>query len=307
LALFAIPFLKLAIFTPAIAERVASTSILREPSLAVNLSGTYTDVYTIARHWMGKYLNYFDLRFWFWEGMQFTPPGYPDTGLLYAIDLPLFLFGLYHLVRSKNEKLKRLALFWFFAGPLSASFTMNEQHPLRALTWLPFFGIVIAVGFDEIFKLRKKIWFLAVYSVLLLANVIYFADIYINHFPRFYSESWQYGYKQVAEFSCKSLAAYDKIMISDTFGEFGPLNTGLPYLYVLFYCPADRENFLMRGEHFTKFVFRRPNKDSARELGKLLLMGSFWDFLDGNLYGGKVVGGVKYPRGTDAFIFVEKE
>lgn len=318
LLVFAVPFINLAVFTPAIAQRAAVTSILRETSLAQSLhQGNYTDLaqrlldndsFLIFRHWAGKYLNYFDLRLWFWEGLQFTPPGYADVGLLLAVDLPLFLFGIYSLARSQNQRLKTVALFWFFAGPLAASFTMNEQHPLRALIWIPFFGFIMASAAETLLPKIKKYWYLgAFYFILLAGNLIYFGDIYIHHFPRFYAESWQYGFKQAAEYSCKNIMNYDKVLISDTFGINGPLNTGLPYLYVLFYCPGDMENFLTTGEHLSKFNFRRPNDAAAKEKGKLLLIGSPWDFLDGNIYGGKVINKVIYPGGEDAFIFVEKQ
>jgi hypothetical protein len=265
------------------------------------------DTYLVFRHWAGKYLNYFDLRFWFWEGLQYTLPGYPDLGLMYALDLPIFFYGIYALTHSKNTNLKSLTLFGLFTGPLAASFTMNEQHPERVLIWIPFFAIIIASGAEEFFKLSKKIWIAGIYGLLLLASVVYFGDIYLHQSPRFFSESWQYGYKQISEFACANLDNYDKIFISDTFGSLGPLNTGVPPLYMLFYCPADRENYLLTGQHLSKINFRRPNKDSAAEKGKLLLIGSPWDFLDGNLYGGKIVNKVIYPSGIDAFWFVEKK
>lgn len=316
LAIFVIPFIKLAIFTPAIAQRATVTSILREQSLVQSLhNGVYSDLtqkifdndlYLVFRHWSGKYLNYFDLRFWFWEGLQYTPPGYPDLGLMYALDLPLFLYGIYVLIRSKNQKPRSLALFGLLTGPLAASFTMNEQHPERALIWIPFFGIIIASGAGELLKSARKFWIATIYLVLLVASVVYFGDIYMHQFPRFYSESWQYGYKQVSEYACANLGNYNRIFISDTFGSLGPLNTGTPPLYVLFYCPADRENYLLTGQHLSKFAFRRPNKESSTEKGKLLLIGSPWDFLDGNLYGGKIINKVVYPSGIDAFWMVEK-
>lgn len=315
-ALFAIPFLKLTFFSTAIAERAASTSILRESSLIQSLhQGLYTniaqrildnDVFIIFRHWVGKYLNYFDFRFWFLKGLQFTPPGYPDMGLMYAVDLPLFLYGIYSLVRSKNTFAKKLALFWFFAGPLSASFTMNEQHPLRALTWLPFFVIIMAASAENIFGRTKKIWFGFVYLILLVFSVFYFGDIYLNQFPYFYSESWQYGYKQIAVYACDHLNDYDKILVSDTFGSTGPINTGTPPLYFLFYCPTDRNYYLVNGKHLDKILFTRPNVYSTTIPGKLLLIGSTWDFLDEKLYGGKIIKKIVYPSGVDAFWFVER-
>lgn len=317
LALFAVPFINLAFFTPAVAKRAAVTSILREPSLAQSLHASYSSLtqsvldnngILIFRHWAGKYLNYFDPRFIFWKGMQFTPPGFPGIGILYAADLPLFLFGIYSLAKSDNKKLKAITLFWFFAGPLSASFTMNEQHPLRALTWLPFFGIVIAFGAEGAINSFKKIKFIApTYFLLLVFNIIYFGDIYMNQFPRFYAESWQYGYKQVAEYSCSHVTDYDKILISDTFGKEGPIFTGTPYLYELFYCPANMENFLSTGEQLSKFEYRRPNRESIMEKGKLLLIGSQWDFLEGDYYGGKLVNKIDYPSGEPAFLFIEKQ
>ena len=41
-----------------------------------------------------------------WKGLEFTPPGYPDLGLLLLVDLPLFTYGIYSLVVSKDKKLK---------------------------------------------------------------------------------------------------------------------------------------------------------------------------------------------------------
>src|SRR3989344_2786651 len=80
-----IPFIHLTFFTKVVQERAISTSILREQSLIRELNyGKYqstgeavfdNDLYLIFRHFLGKYLNYFDLRFWFWKGMQYTPPG----------------------------------------------------------------------------------------------------------------------------------------------------------------------------------------------------------------------------------------
>jgi hypothetical protein len=316
LVLLALPFLKLAFLTPAIAQRAAVTSILREASLIDSLhQGHYAnliqkifdpDCFLIFRHWFGKYLNYYDLRFWFWKGLQFTPPGYPDLGLLLAADLPLFLYGIYALIHSRNKPLRGLALFWFWAGPLSASFTMNERHPLRALVWLPFFGLTIAAGLERFWHHFKVRWLLFFYGMAVGLNLVYFGDIYLNQFPRYYSESWQYGYKEIAKYICAHRQNYDRILVSDTFGSLGPLNTGTPYLYLLFYCPENMQYFLTTGKQFGQIDFRRPNSEAAKQKGKLLLVGSPWDFLDGNLYGGKIVKRVVYPSGIDAFWMVEK-
>jgi 4-amino-4-deoxy-L-arabinose transferase-like glycosyltransferase len=314
--IFAIPFIKLAFFTPAISQRASVTSILSERSLVNALhNGNYqnlkerifdNDIYLVYRHWLGKYLNYYDLRFWFWKGLQLTPTGYPDLGLLMVIDLPLIILGIYSLIKSKNTKLKYLSLFWFFAGPFPASLTMNEQHPLRALVWLPFFGIIITSGFEYLlakFKLKKV---LIGYLVLALFNFIYFFDIYINQFPRFYSEYWQYGYKQVAIYACNNKDKYDEIVISDTFGSDGPLNSGLPYLYMLTFCDWDRQSYLVNGKHQDKIRFRRAKiEDFERNNIKTLIIGSPWDFVGELKNKGIIIDKIQFKNGKDAFWFVE--
>ncbi len=314
-AILAIPFLRLALFTPAIRERASSTSILREQSLVLGLhTSNYenfvekvfdNDIYLVYSHWLGKYLNYFDIRFWFWKGMQFTPPGYPDLGLLYLVDLPVFLLGLYVLVRSKNKNLKALSVFWFFAGPFPASLTMNEQHPLRALTWLPFFGIVVAMGFEYITAKYKTFKIYLIYIALFLFNFIYFFDIYTHQSPRFFSEYWSYGYKESTIYACENRDKYDEIVVTDTFGSDGPLNTGLPYLYWLVYCDWDRDSFLSTGKHPEKLRFRRPNKEDFSDGKKKLLIGSSWDFLEGLCDKGKIVKTIYYLNGKEGFLLIE--
>ncbi len=292
--LFAVPFIDLTIFTDAIKTRALSTSILREQSLIITLHNHgyknwqdlvfNNDIYLIFRHWAGKYINYFDLRFWFWKGLQFTPPGYPDLGLMYLIDIPVFLSGIYALTKSKNSFLKALTLFFLFVGPLPASFTMNEQHPLRALTWIPFFGMVMAVGFEWIAaqKFHFKKTAVAVYGILLVFSLLYFHDIYFYQFPKFYSEYWQYGYKEMSLYACENRNNYKEIAIAETFGTDGPLNTGTPYLYYLFYCKYDPVAFLENrlANNTTSagnVVFRRPDLFSDFKKSNNLLIASPWD------------------------------
>lgn len=314
-AFFAIPFLKLALFTPAIKERAVSTSILYESSLSGSLHrGNYenltekilnNDIYLVFRHWAGKYINYFDLRFWFWKGLYFTPPGYPDLGLLYAIDIPLMAFGVYALVKSKNEKLKKLALFWFFAGPIPASLTMNEQHPLRALTWIPFFAIVVSAGFEYLLTKIKKRQLILGYALLSFVSLVYFFDIYFHHFPRYFSEYWGYPFKGAAEYACRNWDSYEEILLTDTFGSLGPANNILAYLYMLFYCDKDREAYLKTGDHSQKMIFRRPELKDFEVKEKMLLIGSPWDFQYQLAGRGKIIDRLYFASGQEALLMVE--
>ena len=313
LSFFAIPFIKLAFLTPAIQTRAAVTSIFRENTLSNALHhGNYlntqdfifnNDIYIVFRHWLGKYLNYFNFQFIFWDGMQFTKPGFPDVGILYLVDLPIFILGIWGLIKTKNKLLKKLILFWFLLGPLPASFTMNEQHPLRSLVWLPAFALIIAFGFDQILKLKYKKLLLTIYFILLAINIFYFIDIYKYQFPKHFSEYWQYGYKEIAQYACQNKDKYNEIIISETFGSEGPLNTGLPYLYILFYCQSDPQKF-MSTKSIDKFSFHRItwSVDSAKP--NRLLIAAPWDFLDAKIPEDQIVKKINFLNDKPGFLFI---
>ncbi len=314
--IFAVPFVKLTFFTPAIKTRAASTSIMRDPMLLGKLNnGNYSslgeaifenDAFEIFRFWTGKYLNYYNPKFWFWKGMQFTPPSYPDLGLLYFVDVPLFLLGLYFLAKTKNNKLRSVSFFWFFTGPLSASLTMNEQHPLRALVWLPFFAVTVTAGVELI---REKfpelgVRLLPLYFIALILSIGYFYDIYTNHFPRFFSEFWQYGYKEISVWSCEHRAEYKEIRISDTFGSVA-LNTGVPPLYVLFYCDFDPEE-VQAKKSTDNIIFGRPYWIKDYNLEDTLFISNPWDFSPGpELKEEQIIKRIYFLNGKPAFYFVK--
>ena len=319
---FAVPFIYLTVFTDSIKTRALSTSILREPSLIFNLhNGNYSnfgellfdnDYWLIFRHWAGKYINYFDFRFWFWKGMQFTPPGYSDLGLLYTVDLPIFLLGVYALIKSKNRILKKVAIFFFFAGPLAASFTMNEQHPLRAMVWIPFFGIVIASGFSWVLTRPKlfKIIVGALYSVAIFFSILYFKDIYFYQFPKFYSEYWQYGFKEISNYACQNKDKYKNVIISETFGSEGPLTTGTPYVYYLFYCKFDPETFinnklLTKSNDAGNVIFNRVDWSSDSRRDNILLIAAPWDLPPDKIPKENIIKTINFLNGKTGFLFVE--
>jgi hypothetical protein len=262
------------------------------------------DKYLIFRHFMGKYLNYFDFRFWFWKGMQFTPPPFFDMGLFYVIDILLIIPGIYFVLTSKEKKIRSLSIFWFFAGPIPASFTMNEQHPLRSLVWLPVFGMAVGYAFEFFFnKLSKKL--IGVYAILLFINFVFFLDVYFRQFPRFFSEYWMYGYKEISQFVCLNQENYDQIFITDTFGSIVPNNTGIPAEYILFYCRIDPLGHITSNYAFEKIKIRRMvfGKDSFPE--NSLVIGNYWDLPPDIIDESKIIKKIDYPSGKPAFIFVE--
>ncbi len=319
LSIFAIPFIKLTFLTPAIKTRAVSTSIIRETTLSNSLhNGIYknnldfifnNDYYLIFRHWLGKYLNYFNFEFLFWNGLELTKIGYPNSGLLYLIDLPLFFFGVFSLVKSKDKLIKKMVLLWFLLGPLPASLTMNEHHPLRALVWIPAFAIIIAKGYETLIELKSKL-ILIFYFIILSINVFYFTDIYFYQFPKHFSEYWQYGFKEIGNYVCQNKDKYQEIIISDTFGSDGPLNTGLPYLYVLFYCQMDPQKFINARStsdrlYVENISFHRITWRVDSTKPNTLLIASPWDFLDAKIPEDQIIKKINFLNNKPAFWFVK--
>ncbi len=313
--LFAAPFIYMCVFAGDTTARAFSTSLLRDFHLTGSLHAHgYSDVldmifnndiFLIFRHFLGKYLNYIDVEFLFKNGLHLTLPEYPGMGLLYLVDLPVVLVGVCSVVTHKSTFLKKITLALFFLGPLAAASTLDEQHTLRALTWLPFWGIIFVSGVDYVVKQRIRLIkpVVAFYSLALLLNFTYFADMYVRQFPYFYSELWLYGYKEASILACAEKDNYDYIVLTDTFGQDGPLYTGVPYEYVLFYCNIHPSEFLANGRKIPKILMRRPDWPSDVKKDMLVIAAPY-DFPLDQIDQKQIVKTISYYNGKKAFIAV---
>ena len=285
--MFAVPFVYATVSGPGIMARAADLWIGKEAGLT----------------WPNQYLNYFDLSLWFFKGLNLTLPGYPDLGFLYAVDLPVFILGIYAVVKSKSKAVKALALFWLFAGALPGSLTRGGINPGRTIIWLPFFGILMANGLEFLLEKRKKV-LTGLYLLFLIWNIGYFADVYANNFSKHYADLWHYGYKEVALYACENHSKYKKIIVTDKYGIEWPQIKTIPYLYVLFYCKWDPAIYLSDRNLFN-IEFRQPQWRIDSEENNYLLVGSRWDFPEG-FPQGKIMKRIIFPNsGKEAFYFVE--
>jgi hypothetical protein len=313
--IFSVPFIRLTLFSPAITSRAAATSILKEPTLAYSLNQKClgakeclldNNFIKIFKYWLNKYLEYFDPRFIFWKGMQFTPPNYPDTGILFVIDILIVIIGAYKLFITNNTKLKQLFLSLFLLGPLAASITMNHQHPLRALTWIPAFCLLIVSGFSLILKSFKIKKYTYIIILTYFINILYFINIYAYLFPYYQSEYWQYGYKEVGEYICEHRHEYNQIMVTDTFGSEGPLNTGLPYLYTLIACNMPPQEFQDSRKTYN-IKYHRVDWKYDQYKKNMLIIASPWDILNDNIPSRNIIKEIYFKNNKKSFIFIKTD
>ena len=315
LGVMVIPLMYLAMFTPAVGTRAAATSWLREKSLERILHrGNYgsiwervwdNDSYLIYRHGLGKYLNYFDVRYWFWDGLQLTPAGYPDMGLLYLVELPVLALGVVALAQGKKRQLVPWIILWGLFGVLPASLTMNEQHGLRALLWWPAFGLILAAGYEYGWeKIKNRRWIAGIWAAGLVVNLGFGYHMYVNQSFRWLSEYWHYPYKDIATFACRMKDKYENVFVSEAFGEREQL-TGAPQLYLAWYCGGRTDDYVGAIDR-PGILVKRPYWPADKTGHKnSLFIAAPWDFGVDKLSEKEMVKKWYFLDGKLAFVAVE--
>ncbi len=184
-------------------------------------------VFSFGKNW----ISHFTPRFLFFEGGTQYQFNVPQKGLLYLIDLPFILLGLIYLFK-KQTKGAWLILGWLVVAPIPSSITREAPHVLRAITMLPVPMMLAALGLIVFLeKIPKKLRLVIpiLYSIGIFALLVSYLQSYFLDYPRNYSWSWQYGYKEVVEYAKTNYFEYDKIIVTKKYGE--------PHEFFLFYWP----------------------------------------------------------------------
>ncbi len=258
------------------------------------------------------YISHFDLNWLFVRG-DIERHHAPGMGLMYLFELPFLLVGIYILFFWQGERKTKLTLFSILLiSPIAASITSGVPHAVRNINFLPILQILVALGILTTFlrlktyDLRRPLFMLGivVYCTIVFANFVYFLNQYFVQQNYFYSESWQYGYKDAVEAILPIEKNYNKVIVSND----RPLDQS--YMFFLFYLKYDPKSYLATGgtysggfreDHFFgKYEFREISWDSE-ETGNLYV-GRPEDFPDG-------LGSIKtinYLDGEEAIMIVGK-
>ncbi|MEK7497818.1 MAG: glycosyltransferase family 39 protein [Patescibacteria group bacterium] len=191
-------------------------------------------------HFGNNYLDYFFPKFLFFSGgtqYQFSVPNY---GLMGIASLPFFYISLVWLIiKSRTVKEYRLILAWFLIAPIPASITVDKFAVLRATSMLPLPELLSAIGFFVVLnhlKFEKLKWvFVTIYLACLAYGLEKYMTNYVIDYPKNYSWSWQYGYKEAVSYAKENYEKYDKIIVTKKYGE--------PHEYFLFYNAWDPQKY----------------------------------------------------------------
>ena len=190
-----------------------------------------------ARSFLIHYFDHFSPDFLFIRGDGNPKFSTQDVGELYIVDLPFLLFGVYCMfVYFPGEAI--LISYWLLTAIIPAATARETPHALRILNSLPAWHMFIALGLVmflyRIVKRRNTLIIILVCGGYLV-SVGYYLHNYYVHYPRMYSNEWQYGYKQALSYVNANRGRYKKIYLSESIGR--------AYMYTLFYTKYDPETF----------------------------------------------------------------
>jgi 4-amino-4-deoxy-L-arabinose transferase-like glycosyltransferase len=273
---------------------------------------------------LSRYLNHYSPSFLFFKGDVDQNPRHavPNMGLLYYLDILFLLAGAFAFIRLKNTPAKTFLILWFLIGPVPAALTRDQTQAVRSLMLLPALQILIGFGIFTVFSylktLAKPVFLTLVFlfGLFFLWNFLYFADQYFLHMPKKFSQEWLYGYKEAFSFLAQNQDKYDKVVVTDKYGQ--------PYIYYLFYRNYDprqyqkKVNFVPnpygdvgKVPSLDKIEFREIYWPSDRDLKNTLFIGTSFELpekdleRDTNLGTSKILREVKFLNDQTAFKIVE--
>ncbi|MEK9146636.1 MAG: phospholipid carrier-dependent glycosyltransferase [Patescibacteria group bacterium] len=234
---------------------------------------THNRRFLYAREYLIHYFDAFEPSFLFTKGDANPRLSVQEVGELYYLDLFLILAGIYFLIAQKHKG-AFLILGWLLVSPLGPATARETPHALRMIHILPTFQLLAAFGLVSLYQIiRLKKLFLVTCFLFLVAQFLFYLHIYYFHWPRIWSNQWQYGYKQLVYQINNLYDDADHIVVTKALGR--------PYIYFLLYRQVDPRDYLKTAKivrdqfffidvnGFDKFIFTGSPADE-RPPGKTI-------------------------------------
>jgi 4-amino-4-deoxy-L-arabinose transferase-like glycosyltransferase len=217
----------------------------------------HNKVINYSLSFISNYSDYFSGKFLFLEGGLPNWYKVPAMGLIYLIELPFFIIGIFYLLLSK-DKYQKLPLIWLLVAPITASITVDDIPNLqRAIVMFPMIELISAYGlvvFLNKFSAIKYKIVITVISIIFCLNFAYFLHQYFIHQP--IDKDWyrNVGFDKMVKYVESNYKTYDKVFVTKSFGGIYPI--------ILFYMHYDPAKYQQEGSTkdkegtgFGKFYF----------------------------------------------------
>ncbi|KKW11355.1 MAG: Oligosaccharyl transferase STT3 subunit [Microgenomates group bacterium GW2011_GWC1_49_7] len=206
----------------------------------------FNKYYVFFEKFIDNYIHHFSPNLLSISGTSTQHSILPDRGLLYLVELPLLILGVYTAFRTKSRAGIFITLF-LLVSAIPDSIT-SDGHYGRFFISLPAWQILISLGLVHLSQLGKaKLLLLPAVSLLYIAEIGSFAFEYTTYFPYRYSMYSHYGYRELVDNIERVAPEYDKIFVSSR------ANDAKQYIFYLFYTKYDPESF-QRGERVEKGI-----------------------------------------------------
>jgi hypothetical protein len=183
-----------------------------------------------------NYLSHFSPSFLFVRGGDNYQFSVQNMGLMYALEAPFLIYGIWRI--RKYPSAAKLVIPWMLLAPIPAAITRESPHVLRSIFILGSLQILVGLGIVDCVEWLRRKWHLyqrfsfALIGLLIGLNIWIYFSAYLTQYPNEYSQSWQYGYKQVIEFVKSKPNVNDRpLYFTKKYGE--------PHIFYLFYTKYD--------------------------------------------------------------------
>ena len=147
-------------------------------------------------------------------------------GELYIIELPLFLIGLYQLIKRGSSLNRNLLILMLLISPLPSTFTLDKNFVNRDYMMLPIILIITALGLyyviKKILKLRKvyKITFIL---LLFLLYSFLFSEYFYQYYyrwPVYGAEAWSASSRDLVSLVANNKNKYKNVYVGNSYRNF---------------------------------------------------------------------------------------
>lgn len=274
---------------------------------------------TTAQFIFDRYLQQFDPKFIFGNGLDLTNQGDIGMGSLMFAELPFFLLGIVFLIRNKN-KLSLAILAFFLLGFLPSAITFEEHSPHRAIFSLTSAALISAFGVYWFIEYLKKLKILAMFKLTIFTtvlflfgiNFIYFIQVYAYNWPYEKSQHFHYPYKEIALYAWDKYQEFDQIIIDPRYGQYAPIQAVAPHYYLAYYgnySPSKLQKELKRDENgmkFDKFTIRKVDWSKDYDLKDTLIIASPWSLSIGDIPKDSILRTFYFYNGQPAYYAVKR-
>ncbi len=152
-----------------------------------------------------NYFSFFSPDFLFFKGDSVLRHSTGMVGEFFPFLLPFMIYGAFVFFQKEKGRMKLTFLIWILVSPIPAAITKDgATYLLRVITLMPFLTYFCTLGIVESFGLFKKKlpkYLLGTSLVFIgLYSTYYFYYGYFHVYPALAASSYEFGFKELADF-----------------------------------------------------------------------------------------------------------